>query len=44
MVRYNNRDAGMRKGQGGKFLLKGTDKILTMLKFLPRNLPIVCSS
>ena len=34
-----NRDAGTRKGpEGGQTLLKGTDKILIMLKSIPWNL------
>ena len=32
------RDAGTRKGPGGQTLLKGTDKILSMLKSIPWNL------
>ena len=32
------RDAGTRKGPGGQTLLKGTDKILIMLKSIPWNL------
>ena len=32
------RDAGTRKGPGGQNLLKGTDKILIMLKSIPCNL------
>ena len=32
------RDAGTRKGPGGQNLLKGTDKILIMLKSIPWNL------
>ena len=30
-----SRDAGTREGQGGQTLLKGTDKILIMLKSIP---------
>ena len=33
-----SRDAGTRKGPGGQTLLKGTDKILTMLKSITWNL------
>ena len=33
-----NRGVGTRKGPGGQTLLKGTDKILTMLKFIPGSL------
>ena len=33
-----HRDAGTRKGPGGQTLLKGTDKILIMLKSIPWNL------
>ena len=32
------RDAGTRKGPEGQTLLKGIDKILTMLKSIPGNL------
>ena len=32
------RDAGTRKGPGGQTLLKGTDKILIILKSIPWNL------
>ena len=34
----SHRDAGTRKGPGGQNLLKGTDKILIMLKSIPWNL------
>ena len=34
----STRDAGTRKGPGGQTLLKGTDKILIMLKSIPWNL------
>ena len=33
-----HRDARTRKGPGGQTLLKGTDKILIMLKSIPWNL------
>ena len=33
-----SRDAGTRKGPGGQTLLKGTNKILIMLKNIPWNL------
>ena len=36
--RILTRDAGTRKGPGGQNLLKGTDKILIMLKSIPWNL------
>ena len=35
---FTVRDAGTRKGPGGQTLLKGTDKILNMLKSIPWNL------
>ena len=37
-VNATSRDAGTRKGPGGQTLLKGTDKILIMLKSIPWNL------
>ena len=36
-----NRDAGTRKGNE-QFLLRGTDIVLTLLKFLPGNLEGSC--
>ena len=36
--KFASRDAGTRKGPGGQNLLKGTDKILIMLKSIPWNL------